>query len=375
MKLSIFIDRHMAAILDAWECHAATMSPAAEVMDVDALRDHAEQILRAIAADIDTTQSDGERRSKSLGTEDDATQSSAASQHGVLRHNSQFSLLQLSSEFRALRSSVLRLWLPHAGMDSDTIDTVVRFNEAIDQALAESIVTYSRQSEIARDTFTGILGHDLRGPLATMAMVGGLLADTRLTLERARNLGGAAARATRQMTAMVNDLLGVTSAKLGGGIPIVLAPGNLETVCEDALQDARAMHPAAVYAVETTGDLIGEFDAVRLHQLLVNLLGNAAQHGTRERTIEVHLCGDAAQLVIRVTNEGEQIPAEKFNALFEPMVQLKPRRDGGAANSIGLGLYVAREIAKGHGGSIAVSTAPGSNTFTVSLPRPAGSLR
>lgn len=371
MKLSNFIDQHMAAILDAWQRHAATMSPAADVMDVDALRDHAEQMLRAVAADIDTAQSDGEQRSKSLGTEDDHTQSSAASQHGVLRHNSQFSLLQLSSEFRALRSSVLRLWLPHGGMDSDTIDTVVRFNEAIDQALAESIVTYSRQSEIARDTFTGILGHDLRGPLATMTMVGGLLTDRRLTLERARNLGGAATRATRQMTAMVNDLLGVTSAKLGGGIPIVLAPGDLATVCEDALQDARAMHSGAVYAVETQGDLTGEFDAVRLHQLLVNLLGNAAQHGTGDRPIQVHLCGDAAQLVIRVTNEGEPIPAEKFNALFEPMVQLKPRRDGGAASSIGLGLYVAREIAKGHGGTVTVSTAPGTNTFTVSLPRPA----
>ena len=369
MELSAFIDQHMPSILAAWQRHAAEMSPAADTMDVDALRDHAESMLRTVAIDIDTAQSKSEQLQKSLGTEDDPSESSAASRHGALRHNSQFSLLQLSSEFRALRASVLRLWLPESGVKAGTIDSVIRFNEAIDQALAESIVTYSRQGEIARDTFVGILGHDLRGPLTTMTMVGGLLSDSGLRPERVPELGSAATRAARQMTAMVNDLLGVTSAKLGGGIPILLAPGDLSAVCDGALQDARAMHPAVEYVLDTSGDLSGEFDDVRLHQLLVNLLGNAAQHGRPGRPVHVHLRGEATALSIGVTSEGDEIPDAKFDALFEPMVQVQGRGAGGAATSLGLGLYVAREIAKGHGGSIAVTTAPGTNTFTVSLPR------
>lgn len=369
MKLSAFIDEHMPSILADWERHAATMSPAADVMDVVALRDHAEQMLRVMAADIDSPQTEDEQEQKSLGTEDDVSERTAASKHGALRHNSQFSLLQLSSEFRALRASVLHLWLPQSGLQETTVNSVVRFNEAIDQALAESIVTFSRQGDIARDMFVGILSHDLRGPLATMAMVGGLLAEPTSKPERIAEFGAMATRATRQMTAMVNDLLGVTSAKLGGGIPILRGPLDLGTVCEGAIQDASAMHPAAIYTLDKSGDLSGELDGVRLHQLLVNLLGNAAQHGHHGRPVRLRVRGDGSELLISVTNEGVEIPATRIDSLFEPMVQLQDRHAGGAATSLGLGLYVAQEIAKGHGGTIKVSTAPGENTFTVRLPR------
>lgn len=369
MELSAFIRQQMPAILSEWEHHASTMTPAANSMDVEALRDHAELMLRAVAADIETAQTAQQSHEKSLGGQDDESETSAAAKHGALRHNSQFTLLQLNSEFRALRSSVLRLWLPRASLDGDTIDSIIRFNEAIDQALAESIVTFSRQSDITRDTFVGILGHDLRGPLATMTMSAGLLGDSNLTPERTAKLASAMKRATQQMTAMINDLLGVTSAKLGGGIPVLREPGDLRNVVEGALQDAQAMHQNATYALKVTGDVSGTFDAVRLHQLLVNLLGNAAQHGVPDEPVRVLLSGEDAALHVSVTNKGAEIPGDQRERLFAPMVQRRGRDSGGSATSLGLGLYVAREIAHGHGGSITVSTAPGENTFTVTLPR------
>jgi signal transduction histidine kinase len=177
MNLSAFIRSEMTEILAEWTAFAKKTAPADGEMSNLALTDHAEAILCAIAIDIETHQSKLQQFEKSQGNEVESSEKeSAAAIHGRLRQASNFSLFQLSSEFRALRATVLRLWLPRVHqMSETTIHEMVRFNEAIDQALAESIVTFSARAERTRDLFLAVLGHDLRAPLATISLVGDLL--------------------------------------------------------------------------------------------------------------------------------------------------------------------------------------------------------
>ena len=214
MKLYDFIGEHMEAILEEWEAFARTLDPAANNMSVVALRDHARQILQAIALDINTTQNSEQQFEKSQGMADDDhhnDEQSAASIHGALRQASHFSLLQLSAEFRALRATVLRLWLPQVrAMSAGRVDEMVRFNEAIDQALAESIVTYSARADQTRDLFLAILGHDLRAPLSTMSLAGQLLLRPDTPPEKVLQIAARVKRGAHLMVSMVDDLLGYT---------------------------------------------------------------------------------------------------------------------------------------------------------------------
>jgi signal transduction histidine kinase len=300
---------------------------------------------------------------------------SAASIHGALRQASDFSLLQLSSEFRALRATVLRLWLRQVReMSDDTAQEMIRFNEAIDQALAESIVTYSARAEHMRDLFLAILGHDLRAPLFTMALAGELLKRPDLSREEIHENGVRIRRSSRLMKSMVADLLGYTSTRLGGRMPIVLKEADLKPICEAALEDAGATHPESVFELETSGGLGGEFDGVRLHQLLVNLLVNAAQYGAKDSPVLLEARGEPDEVVLKVTNYGPAIPEDSLQAIFRPLVQLpaENEEDTRPRTSLGLGLFIAREIAVAHGGELAVkSDEVDGTTFTVRLPRSA----
>ena len=136
---------------------------------------------------------------------------SAAFSHGGQRQASDFSLIQLCAEFRALRATVLRLWLPKVGdMTQEVANQMVRFNEAIDQALAESVVSYSSKADQTRELFLAILGHDLRMPLFSMRLAGENLKKPALTADQIAETGDRIRRSTRLMNSMVADLLGFT---------------------------------------------------------------------------------------------------------------------------------------------------------------------
>jgi signal transduction histidine kinase len=372
MKLSEFIVSEMPQILAEWEKYARTMRPAADEMSIVALRDHAEEMLQAVALDIEQWQSAKEAIDKSKGLDDDA-EVTAASIHGALRHASRFSLLQLSSEFRALRAAVLRGWLPVADLSvASTIDAVVRFNEAIDQALAESIVTYSQRADETRDLFLAILGHDMRGPLATVSLAGDLLAVTPPEAGTTPDLASRVKRAARFMTSMVQDMIGFTRTRLGGEIAIVRLPLDVGSACETAVSDAEAMHPSCTYQLETRGALEGSYDGMRLHQVLVNLLGNAGQYGAPGQPVRITATGEADAVCIEVHNAGATIPDESLERIFDPMVRLDPNGDAATLTaSRGLGLFVAREIVRAHGGTLTVRSDDAGTVFTVRLPRTA----
>jgi signal transduction histidine kinase len=373
MNLAVFITDHIDQIIAEWEAFARTLGPAADAMTALALRDHAKGILQAIALDIGTKQNSEQQLEKSQdlspGTD---TGESAASIHGTLRQASDFSLLQLSAEYRALRATVLRLWLPQLdGMGENTVYEMVRFNEAIDQALAESIVTFSSRTEQTREMFLAILGHDLRAPLATLTLAGDMLKRETAGREKLGQIGERVRRSSRMMAIMIDDLIGYTRTHLGSGMPISLKQTDVREVCEASIEDAHATHPAAAFGFSATGDTTGNFDRVRLHQLFTNLLVNAAQYGDKHRPVSMSLVGMGEDVIIQVQNFGMPIAAVDLPAVFKPLVQLTiDDLDTRPKTSLGLGLFVAREIATAHGGTIVVASDEDSGTvFTVQLPR------
>jgi signal transduction histidine kinase len=146
----------------------------------------------------------------------------------------------------------------------------------------------------------------------------------------------------------------------------------MKKICEEAVEDASATHPGTTFQVHAAGSLGGSFDAVRLHQLFTNLLVNAAQYGASGRPVVISASGGPQEIVVQVTNHGEPIPEAAWRSIFKPLIQLPSGDDDERPRtSLGLGLFVAREIAIAHGGSIDVkSDGVDGTTFTVRLPVP-----
>ena len=374
MKLSTFIQAHLEEILSEWDSFARTFFPVSAGMSTLALRDHAKQILQELALDIETDQTSEQQseKSKGLALREPGTDS-AASTHGTQRQYSGFTLVQVTAEFRALRATVLRLWLREIAQVTEEIsDDMVRFNEAIDQALAESVVTYSEQAARTRDIFLAILGHDLRSPLAVMAMAGTYLTSTEVATSGTQQVATWIAGSTATMTLMVNDLLEYGRTQLGGAIPIAPQLVDLQGICQAALGAASAAHPDCVFELEASGDLVAILDSARLQQVFSNLLNNAAQYRAPEHPVTLVAQGGPDALTVEVRNFGFVIPPESLQRIFDPLVQLpvKSQQKGPPSTSMGLGLFIAREITVAHGGTIAVESSERSGTvFTVRLPR------
>jgi signal transduction histidine kinase len=373
MKLAQFINDHMDAVLLEWDRYAKTLFVSGTSNLI--LRDHARAILQNIAVDIETEQTAGEQIEKSEGQPaGEIDRQSAASVHGTLRHSNGFTLIQLTSEYRALRATVIRQWMPNVkNVDDQVLDDLTRFNEAIDQALAESVITFSESADRTRDTFLAILGHDLRSPLSTISMAGRYFSRIAGGSLGTQQMGARIARSAANMSAMVNDLLEYARTQLGGGIPLTRRKMDLLPVCEAAMEDAQAGHPDCPFDLEATGDLSGAFDGPRLQQVFSNLLNNAAQYRSALHPVRMVVSGQVDTVTVQVFNRGPVIPAKSLQAIFDPLVQLSADdedRKGAPASSLGLGLFIAREITAAHDGNVtAESNEQDGTVFTVQLPR------
>lgn len=372
MKLSEFIGNCQQAIINEWESFAETLLPAAEGMTRTELRDHAKEILATVSLNMELPQSAEQQQEKSEGKAG-VDKTSAASIHGTLRQLSGFTLIQLMAEYRALRATVLRLWLPRvAQMTVGDVADIVRFNEAIDQALAESVITYSKHAAVVRDTFLAILGHDLRSPLATIVMAGDYLTRPSIGNDVTLQIGLRVRRSGATMSAMVNDLLEYARSQLDGHLPIVRAQIDVREICQAALEDATAAHPECPFELHASGESTGRFDSVRLQQVFSNLLNNAAQYRGADRPVTISVEGSPETVLVNVRNFGPVIPPASLKTVFEPLVQLPvaDQQSGRPATSLGLGLFIAREITEAHGGTIfAESDEEPGTTFSVRLPR------
>jgi signal transduction histidine kinase len=376
MRLSDFILRNREPILAEWEAFARSCAPAGGTMDNPALRDHANAMLSVIAADLATPQTRLAQSEKSKGHAPTADRdaSTAAGEHGAGRAESGFTVEQMVAEYRALRASVIRLWTKAEGaLGSGDVDDLTRFNEAIDQSLAESVAQYDEGMERAKETFLAVLGHDLRTPLAAMYSSATFMLETGELDEPHRTLmARIAGSATRTLT-MVGDLLDFTRSRLGGGIPVVRVDTNLAKVVHDVVDELSAAYPRCPIRVDTRGEQRGDWDAARLSQALGNVIGNAVQHGADGTTVAVDIQGEPSHVTIAVHNRGAVIPPAQLDGLFNPMKMRRAPRaavPGGPTGSLGLGLYIAERIVSAHDGRIVVeSNEAAGTTFTVYLPR------
>ena len=376
MKLSEFLLAKREPILEEWISFARSCTPASGGMDLEALRDHASEMLSAIATDLATAQTSAEQSEKSKGRADDEDPvfETAAEEHGAVRAESGFTVEQMVAEFRALRASVLRLWTEEKGeLRSADIEDLTRFHEAIDQALAESVTRYNQNLDQSKEVFLAILGHDLRTPLGAIYTSANFVVETQNLQEPALSLIARIAGSASRTVTMVGDLLDFTRARLGGGIPIERKPMVIGKLVHEVVDEICAANPERKFEVQTRREGDGEWDRERLSQALANLISNAVQHGDESTAIHVEVVGGVADVRISIQNRGMPIPRDRLDGMFHPF---KPRNKiiepatGGPQGSLGLGLYIAQEIVQAHKGFIeVVSTAEQGTTFTVCLPR------
>ncbi|HZG18588.1 MAG TPA: HAMP domain-containing sensor histidine kinase [Herbaspirillum sp.] len=373
LRLSDFIRSRMELILQAWEQFAKTIEPPALSMDSKALRNHASLMLRTIAEDLERgqTEAEGIRKSEGRGPRPDTD--TAAETHAIARLLSGFDVQQLASEYRALRASVLRLWAKEWKEGNETnVDDITRFNEAIDQALAESLARYTLLLEQSRNLFLAILGHDLRNPLGASIQGAQILLLAEDIGDQHRRIAARIYNSSHRMSKLVSDLLDYTRSHLGRGLPLDIRPANFGEIARRVIDEIGSAHPDRDIVLQSTGPLEGRWDQGRVAQAMSNLLGNAVQHGLPGAPIGVSIDATGSEVVLAINNQGPVIPEEKLQAIFEPLVRLVADRDSAShqTGSMGLGLYIVREVAIAHGGSAQVSSsAAQGTTFTLRLPR------
>jgi signal transduction histidine kinase len=275
MRLADFIVENVDPILVEWDEFARGIMPG-EKMDALALRDHASEILRATVEDMRKAQSSVERSARSRGHRragEGASLNGASEQHAIGRLGSGLDLLELVSEYWALRASVLRLWHENGGRPNDNdVDDVTRFNESIDQSLAKAVSSYTKRVDQSRDLFLAILSHDLRNPLNSIAMSASLLPHLVQPATEAVDVASQIATNAQVMTRMISDLLDYTRTRLGAGMPVSPVPMDLGTLRRELHNEFRSAHPTRNIDLRSEGDLNGRWDANRLRQAISNLL-------------------------------------------------------------------------------------------------------
>ncbi|MES2356206.1 MAG: GAF domain-containing sensor histidine kinase [Pseudomonadota bacterium] len=263
--------------------------------------------------------------------------------------------------------------LPANLSNSKTLSTMKLFAELISLQLeaeakldeSQAALLNERETAELREQFIGILGHDVRSPLSSV--ISG--ADALLTVssdERIRNIAERIRRSGQRISSLVDDVLDFTRGKMGGGISLGLS--NTTALAEDLQHGV-----AELQATFPKREILCEFnltnniccDRKRVVQLLSNLLSNALVHGTADKPVTVAASDGDDRFLLAVTNEGPVIPSENMTRLFQPYWR------GGTTqpqSGLGLGLYIASEIARAHGGKLDVASSEQFTSFIFSLP-------
>jgi signal transduction histidine kinase len=369
MKLSSFLATHREQVLTAWEQQAAKRVP--RLASVDRLRDHLGELLDVIASDLESADR-ADHIAEELNDRASKNVEVIAEKHAAGRAHQGLSLKEMVREFPVLRSCVLRHWLGSQSCSSpEDLDDLLRFDESLDIALTQAVSAFMDRLNRSREIFLSILAHDLRNPLSTIITGSTLLRDERLDAASSREMLALIASTSERMHGLVDDLLDFTRTRLGGQLPIERHESDLTRTVRNVVGEFATSHPDRAVNVRISGDLKGSWDEGRIGQAVGNLLGNAVDHGAKDSPIDLLARADDREVKITVHNEGPPIPAEERAHLFQPLRRFSVRDvKRRHPKHLGLGLYIARAIAVGHGGRIEVdSSAERGTTFTMRLPR------
>lgn len=239
---------------------------------------------------------------------------------------------------------------------------------ALHQAQAELNEAYAiaQRRALFAEQMVAIVSHDLKNPLTAIRMASDFLTRSERT-PKERQLLGHIGQSSERAQRMIADLLDFTQARVGQGISIKAAALDLHTVTQHAVDELRVAFPKATLHHHTEGSGSARLDADRVQQIIGNLVANSVAYGDLRQPISITSRLGSLGCEVAVHNYGAVIPADLLAGLFEPMT--RGTDQGSEVRSVGLGLYIVRELAKVHGGDVAVSSCvTGGTTFTVSFP-------
>lgn len=230
---------------------------------------------------------------------------------------------------------------------------------------AEGAITIERQGSELREQFIAVLGHDLRNPLAAID-VGVRMLGKETISERGQHvlrlMEGSVARAA----GLIDNVLDFARGRLGGGVTLQRQKNApLTAVFEQVIAELRSIAPDHTIEKHLAINHAVDCDPTRIGQLASNLIGNALTHGARNQPVRIACVTTDDRLELRVANAGEPIPAETLARLFQPFFR---GQKGKSQQGLGLGLYIASQIASAHGGELTASSSEAETRFTFTMP-------
>lgn len=372
LRLADFIRANIDPIVDEWVQFAGTRTPASDSMTRLALQDHIVELLTFIADDLESAQTYNEQveKSRGLGAEGEFTRS-AAEIHAALRLADGFNIDQMVSEYRALRASVVKQWsAANPALSSTDLEDMTRFNEAVDQAMTESVAEYTKMINQSRDLFLGVLGHDLRNPIGAVLMAARRMTKQSDADDKQSMMASQIALTMERANSILDDLLELTRSAFGTEIPLRRKEMDIGDLGHQIVAEMRSLSDVSQIQIAISGETGGKWDEARLGQVFSNLIGNALQYGPVGGTIAVNIIGKPDHASISVHNQGEAISPDEQKSIFKPLTRGTGSSRSNQSTNLGLGLFIAHKIITAHNGTISVHSAPDAGTtFTVILPR------
>lgn len=230
---------------------------------------------------------------------------------------------------------------------------------------AQRVLLAEQETGELREQFVAVLGHDLRNPLASISAAGRVLAPE-VTSERGKRVLQLMAGSVSRMSGLIDNVLDFARGRLGGGIHLMRDPTSpIAPVIEQVIEELRSSAPGRDILSTLLIPHPVNADHARLGQLVSNLLGNAISHGDAKHPIFIDArLADDGTFTLSVTNKGNEISPDRMERLFEPFVRGDTRNDKG----LGLGLHIASQIARAHGGTLSATSQNGETRFTFIMP-------
>lgn len=347
-KLSKLLRDKRDVIIADWMRRVGQL-PDAEDLPQPVLLDNLPQIVDEIAECL-------ERRSQCRPGLD-----ALPSLHALERYRIGFDIRGVIEEYRVLRQVILERARPTGEHEAEAF-----LHDLLDRAIADAVDHFAFERDRSREVFVGMLGHDLRNPLNAISMAAQQLLMHADRLDPAhRRLAKRILSSSARIERMADDLLDFTRGRIGGGVPVHIAAADLAAVIRDVTDEFHEAFPDRDIRADVDVDnLRGDWDADRLAQVVSNLIANALEHG--DDPIEVSGRADGDQVVLEVRNPGD-LASGSISQIFDPFVSLGTTRAG--RRGLGLGLYIVREVARAHGGTVDAGSDDGTTTFRVRLPR------
>jgi signal transduction histidine kinase len=247
---------------------------------------------------------------------------------------------------------------------------VMAGGQTIGLGLVARDITELKRADAFRRSVLGVVGHDLRNPLSAILGYARLLARGENLDERQRAMLARIEASTSKAARIVGDLLDVTRLESTRAMPIDLRAARLDELCAAVVEEVAAVHGQREIRIEGHGEPVLECDPDRLGQLLSNLVVNALRYGAADRPVTVEWTARSEAITLVVHNWGAPIPPALREHIFEPFRRGAQPSARGPSGGLGLGLYIASEIARAHSGEIACTSSEAEGTaFTVRLPR------